>query len=521
MQEAPPNESPSATSAQHSLLPQSVREWLAVGGVLSVGLLLRLTCLDAPLWIDELHTSWVVSGDFGEVASRAAVGNQPPAFFWLVWGITHLASQSELSLRLASVIAGTLSIVVSYGLMRKWTSSHVAGIATAVLVATDRNMLFYATEARSYALVQLVGLVQLGAVWHVIRQRQLAGWVPLHLLIITTSVILVYLHFTAALLLAVECLVVFGLLILRKLPSGLAPWLFADACAVLLLLVPLHDSFLNVMQRKGNWQPYVSPQHWLANYARALRFNCYLVIPFAVAILGWLRRPTLRLRKPQHGGLVWFICLWTLLPLVFMLASGMSLQPVLIRRFAVISLFGPIMLCALSIARLPKFRWQLLAVVVAVGISLWQSGMVAQLRTSGKLVADKREQWRDAIEQINQDRRQGDFVLVHSGLIEARTYATGTAIEQAYCLLPISGIYPLLNAHHAPLPEIGSAASLNTIRTWAGEHDRVWLLLRIGSDRASRLRNKLVAGGFHIAQHGRYGGVQTFLVTPPGISRDE
>lgn len=517
-----PVATPAATLAQHSLFPQSVGEWLAIGGVLLGGLLLRIACLDAPLWIDELHTSWVVAGTLSEVAPRAAAGNQPPAFFWIVYGIIRIAGHSEFSLRLPSIIAGTLSLAACYGLVRKWTASHLAGLAAALLVATDRNMLFYATEARSYAVVQFIGLIQLGATWQFLDERQVTWRVPLHALLITTSTLLAYLHFTASLLLAIECLLVLTLLSLRKLPLKSALWFLVDIGIVMLLVLPLQESFMDVLQRKGNWQPYASENHWLANYARALRLPCYLTIPVAIAILGALRRRTFRLPQLPHGALILFLCSWTLLPLLFMALSGMTLQPVLIRRFAVISLFGPIMLCALSISTLRNSHGQRLAIILAVGVSLWQSGMVAQFHTSGKLIVDKREQWCDAIAQIRQQVRRGDVVLVHSGLIEAGEYARGTQTERAYCLLPTSGIYPLPGVHRAPLPALPSVKSLQTtVGTWTEQHARVWLLLRIGSDRASRLRDQLQDGGLRVLQHGQFGGVQTFLVTPTSISRHE
>ncbi|MEZ6075018.1 MAG: hypothetical protein R3C56_04880 [Pirellulaceae bacterium] len=40
------------------------------------------------LWLDELHTSWVVAGPWSDVASRARQGNQSPLFFWVLGGLT-------------------------------------------------------------------------------------------------------------------------------------------------------------------------------------------------------------------------------------------------------------------------------------------------------------------------------------------------------------------------------------------------------------------------------------------------
>ena len=46
------------------------------------------------LWLDELHTGWVVDAPaFSDIASRAADGNQTPVYFWITRLLIQLPIQ--------------------------------------------------------------------------------------------------------------------------------------------------------------------------------------------------------------------------------------------------------------------------------------------------------------------------------------------------------------------------------------------------------------------------------------------
>ena len=47
--------------------------------IVSVGTAARLWQISESLWLDELHTSWVVSDTFDAIPRRAGIGNQCPA----------------------------------------------------------------------------------------------------------------------------------------------------------------------------------------------------------------------------------------------------------------------------------------------------------------------------------------------------------------------------------------------------------------------------------------------------------
>ena len=82
-----------------------------IGLLAAIALSIRWTIANGDsLWLDELHTAWAVDGGLAQVAGRAADGNQNPLFFWMTWACTQLFGLNQLSLRLVSIVAGTVTV---------------------------------------------------------------------------------------------------------------------------------------------------------------------------------------------------------------------------------------------------------------------------------------------------------------------------------------------------------------------------------------------------------------------------
>jgi len=163
---------------------------------------LRSLTLGESLWLDELHTSWVVAGPLSDVASRAADGNQGPVYFWLVWFMVRLLGDSEWVIRLPSLMSSIASLGTLAFLSRRYLN---VGCSAALLVislgAIDPHLVFYAREARPYAFVQWLAALHLCltlelALRGATLQRRIA-WIGLGWL-------LFYSHFTSLMLLGVE-----------------------------------------------------------------------------------------------------------------------------------------------------------------------------------------------------------------------------------------------------------------------------------------------------------------------------
>lgn len=149
---------------------KAIGGFLALAAIVGVAITLRTIQLNESLWLDELHTAWIVVDGPGTICERAAIGNQGAPWFFLVWATTQVAGLNEIALRLPSVVAGVVLVVLAFYVARCWTGQWSAGLFVALLVALDRNCIFYAQEARPYAWVQLIGLAQVFVFYRLVTQ---------------------------------------------------------------------------------------------------------------------------------------------------------------------------------------------------------------------------------------------------------------------------------------------------------------------------------------------------------------
>ncbi len=136
-----------APSRRSIIFGSIVVAWLAIA--------MRLPSCYESLWLDELHSAWCVWGSLGDVLSRAKMGHQSPFYFIGLWFWRQIAGNSELALRLSSVLAvAASSVVLTVGVAR-WTKSVWAGVAAGLVIALESNAIFFGTELRPFAFVIL------------------------------------------------------------------------------------------------------------------------------------------------------------------------------------------------------------------------------------------------------------------------------------------------------------------------------------------------------------------------------
>ena len=241
--------------------------------------LLRLAQADESLWLDELHTAWAAMGPADEIALRAQFGNQSPLYFYLVRGAVSCFGRNEIALRLPSLLAGIALVPLVAWLTLCWTDDRVASLTAAILVSVDHYCLFYSQEARPYAIVQLVGLVQVVCFWKLLVGHGGRWRVGL----VATTVLLFHLHYTAAILIPAE-LVAYGLYYAvhrRRLPYRPAQFAF-DLALCMIGWSPALAHVWDVAGRRTNWAqmvPKPSPRLLLTLFPLPV----YVLIP----LVGW------------------------------------------------------------------------------------------------------------------------------------------------------------------------------------------------------------------------------------------
>lgn len=517
---------------------------LVLAAILLVALCLRLMQVRESLWLDELHTAWTVADGWREIAWRAQLGNQSPLYFYLVAATTWAIGLDELAVRLPSVLAGVGLVGLAGCLVAGWTGSRCSGWLVALLLTVDRTCLFYAQEARTYAVVQLVGLIHI-ALFLLILSRPRFVW---RVAWVLTAWLLYYLHYTAALLLAAQVL---AYAILWIFPSSRPSYRMRsfgiDLTCIAIGMLPSLPWVLQIAAHRDAWSAFIPHQVPIRRILRVFPLDIYLLLPALIGAIGWLlhfgwrgiRRAASRSPVPDESPLPsgrpwvgWFrsvragfelrlvvvlIC-WLLVPLgLAWLLTVSDVARLFFPRYLVISAAAPAVLAGLIFSRYPNVVMQFVGGLAVTAALIWLGVLVPQWLHDGRVIGDRRQDWRAAVGLLRQRTAgQNIPVFVRSGLIEAdRLRNEHSPHLRQYCLLPVLGIYRLDTSEQNlfPLPY-----------RWRGEFHRpqieriiregqVWMLLAGTPRDIAMLRRRLArsptidGAPLRLVEHHAFGNV--------------
>lgn len=139
-----------ARSGWFYLLLMMIVLWVAFG--------LRFHLIEnQSLWNDEGTSYAQALRTFPQIAEHAGRDIHPPGYYWLLAIWVKFAGVSEFGLRALSAFASVLTVAVTYALGRRLFHPSV-GVLAAVGVALNTFSIYYAQEARMYALLALISV---------------------------------------------------------------------------------------------------------------------------------------------------------------------------------------------------------------------------------------------------------------------------------------------------------------------------------------------------------------------------
>lgn len=457
------------------------------------------------LWLDELHTAWTVDDGLAQVAGRAADGNQNPLFFWMTWACAQCFGHGRFSLRLISVIAGTAVAGFAGWLTWRGSKSLTGVLLTGLIISLDWRFVFYGTEARPYALMQLLGLVHAGLF------ASLIGWLPKSEsrqsktgvsdsskwpLLTLLSIALFYCHITSVWLFAAEA---FGFLLMSKHlfvtsanENGASKTPFFKPLvlcvgAATVGCLPGVLGLLQVFGRKANWSDISSPARVLADAKEPLFF--WLALPLLIFLSGWMIRKLLPKNETQrpsvlhNNRLSGFILIWALAPIAgVIVAHDFEIAPLALFRYTVIGTPAMAIFAGLMVGQTPNPLMK----VAAIGLIAWSSfqnnQVTRQLVTRQTLPVLRHENWESSTFHITSFGDNYRPVLLFANVIEdAEAESNLEPRFQEYLR------FPAFKLHHSdgfgrqvfPCPTHGSPRLSE--RTTSVIRGGGWLLIR-GSD---------------------------------------
>jgi 4-amino-4-deoxy-L-arabinose transferase-like glycosyltransferase len=139
------------------------RELAALAGITVLAAVLRFATLDVQsFWFDEAATVGVLDRSFGGMLEAVPRGEStPPLYYVIAWLWSRPFGLGEVGLRSLSALLGTVTVPVAFLAARELAGARVA-LWVAALAAVSPFLVWYSQEARSYALLVLLGGL---AVW--------------------------------------------------------------------------------------------------------------------------------------------------------------------------------------------------------------------------------------------------------------------------------------------------------------------------------------------------------------------
>lgn len=258
--------------------------------IIVLGALLRALHIGAAsLWNDELFTVYYAKLGFHFLWTRGFVlETNPPVYDTLALGWMAMFGQSEAAIRSLSAVVSVLTIPVVFLLGRELLGT-AKGLLAALLFAVLPSNLYYAQEARAYALMALCLAIAMLGMARALRAGR-GGW----LLYGVGAVGAIYVHATSLLVVAAMNLALLPSL-LRWGSRERLRWFAANVAIGLFALPEVIAAILQVGRNRVSWIPPVTerqvalswgylvtgPAMHPANYAILLGLALLAILAFA------------------------------------------------------------------------------------------------------------------------------------------------------------------------------------------------------------------------------------------------
>lgn len=123
-----------------------------IGGLF---ILLASFNINGPVWFDEGYSTVLNRFEPKEMIELTAKDVHPPLYYLALKAWSLLFGESDIALRMMSVMFGALTILTGYILIKRLTNQKIATIATAIM-ALSPSLLRYSQEMRMYTLASFM-----------------------------------------------------------------------------------------------------------------------------------------------------------------------------------------------------------------------------------------------------------------------------------------------------------------------------------------------------------------------------
>ncbi len=347
------------------------------------------------IWFDEASTLQNHRLPF-DLARDLRADATPPLYAIVVRAWTALFGASLESVRLLSALATAASTVLLFQVGRRFLGAR-AGLFAALLFATSRLQLFFAHEARPYAVVVLLCIGSFYALLALLERPSRGRALALGLL----DAALLYTHYVAVFALVAQAFAVW----LHRSTDRRPPRAFVESqmlAGLLFLPFAVYLTTLLPLPMTG-WIAAPTPRTFLVELGK-LRGDQALLLADCVLLAGALAwsahagfRPALLDRRKALA-----LASWALLPLVAAYVAS-SVEPVFLARYLLYAAPGIFLLLGYVLASTPATAAaQGLVAAALCAWSLWLGAAQPIVRPA----------WREAAELVHTPSSRGAVTVV-------------------------------------------------------------------------------------------------------------
>jgi hypothetical protein len=461
---------------------------------------LWLTPIGSSLSLDETGTYYLATDGWSDFVAGRLPRIQSPlytAFMHIIVGIT---GPNEILLRLPSILAMVLALIVLYRIAVRFADEEAGLIAVAIFIVIPFTA-FAAADARPYGLAMLASLVATLMLLRWLDDGRAFDGV----LYVLFAALTVHLHYLFATTLAIHA--GYATMASFRGQKVSVSRVTIAAAATILLLLPLTPIIRSLM---------VSPRLHAFAPSPALQDFYGLLIP-VVAVFGLNRLvaailtfPDARVRVlPLRVGFWQLTFLWILVPpaslFLFSRLSGVS---VFVPRYYLVSFAGISILLSTAVRMIQPTRVRRITIALLLVVGISSRGFREFWIPHG-------DDWRGAIRVVQLLVGEGSMpVLLQTGFVEATRMEWLTRAELRKGTLAPLVVYPL-RTHVVSLPTALSKDSVTYMNKVIQElvpANRRFVLVNRGEDSLLPwVRNRLWSVGYLATSCGNFDGVHVTL----------
>ena len=395
-------------------------EWTPVqrriaAAVAVVGVALRLVGFSDSLDLDEFGTLWAIEGGFSTAVDRSInFHGQSPFYYLIVWAFVNVLGESEVVLRLPSLLLTAAAAIVVYR-TGQLLHGHRAGLFAASVFWLTPTVIQFSAGARPYSLAILFAAI---ALYGFIRAA-LDGGIAGRMWFIAGGVGVIAAHYLWGLeLLGIGVAYLVTPALRRRYPLKS---FFVDVAAMALFAAPLFPQVLALWSRRSEllWIPQINYNGMFLPF-----------VPAAALIGSGLAAGAFLVRRPRLEGSLTLLFSAAAAPPLTLLAMAHLGTNLLVARYMAGGLVAACVLAGVAMALLPTRRtylgWTGWAIITALILSIGfgYTGVFSRPGISN---------WRAAA--VEMDRRLRDDpsapILFRSGFIEDDQWAYGREASPA------------------------------------------------------------------------------------------